>query len=212
MRSAGNARKQCWIDPDARIGEPCLLGKNITIAGCVMIGEGCEIGHNSVIGSPPQSIGAGAEHGGVIIGNRVVIRENVVIHAAIEPGHHTIIEDGCYIMAGVVVNHDCHVEDHAIITSGAMLAGHVHVMKTANIGQGASVHQFSVIGTGAIVGVNAAIVKDVPPYMKCGGVPARCLGENVFLSSKVSKAFADAEFVRFNALRHPKRGDRMLRW
>lgn len=208
MRSVGDARKDCWIDPAALFGDGCEIGKNVTITGCVSIGNNCKFYNNVVLGTPPQFIGCGAVYGNVVIGNDVTIRENVVVHAAVEPGAHTIIEDGCYIMTMAVVNHDCHIEDHVIINSGAILAGHVHVMKTAVIGQHASVHQFSVIGTGAIVGMNAIVVKDVPPYIKVFG--NECRGENTRLSKAVTKEYIESETARFFALRRPERGDRVL--
>jgi len=201
--------KPCYIEPGAKIGEYCLIGPFVVIAGCVKIGDKCEIGPGTVIGTPPQHVHRKSRYGDVVIGNHVIIRDHVDITAALEPGDHTIVEDECYIMSNTNINHDCHIEPGAILSS-PLLAGFVHVMKTANIGLGAVVHQFTTIGTGAMIGMGSVVVKDIPPYAKVAGNPAEYLEENTFLSSKVSEAYIESENARFESLRNEKRKGRLL--
>jgi UDP-N-acetylglucosamine acyltransferase len=52
----------------------------------------------------------------------------------------------------------------------------VQVGERANLGMGAVVHQFRVVGGGAMVGMGAAVTRDVPPYAKAFGNPARVRG------------------------------------
>jgi len=177
----------------------------------VVIGEHCTIGVGTVIGTDPQHAIKQPPFGGVVIGNHVRIREHCTIHAALEPGDVTTIGDRCYLMAGTHVGHDCCIEDDVILAS-PKLAGHTHVMCNANVGLGAVTHQYTVIGTGAMVGCGAVVVKDIPPYMKVAGNPVQDLGENHYLASKVTAEFIEAETARFHALRVlvGKRGTRCL--
>jgi UDP-N-acetylglucosamine acyltransferase len=199
----------CYIEAGAKIGDGCLIGPFVTIAGCVKIGNSCEIGACTVIGTPPQHTERGPNYGGVVIGDNVKIREHVTIHAALKPDHSTIIENGCHIFAGAHVGHDCHIEEKVILTA-PRLAGHTHVMKTANLGLGAITHQFTTIGTGAMIGCGAVVVKDVPPYRKAVGNPIRDIGENTYLSKKVSLQYIQSETERFDKLRAKERGSRLL--
>ena len=71
-----------------------------------------------------------------------------------------------------------------IISSGVSLAGHVEVGKGANLGMQMVAHQFSKIGAGAMIGMNANITKNVPPFAKVIGTKVvgynkRPLAENL---------------------------------
>ena len=181
-----------------------MIGPFVTIAGCVMIGDRCTIGPCSVIGTPPQHKDKPIDYGNVVIGNDVTIRENVSIHAALAPGNSTVIGDGCYIMSQSHVGHDCVIEEKVMIAI-AKLAGHTRVMRTANIGLNATTHQFTTIGTGAMIGAGAVVVKDVIPYAKVVGNPAKWLGVNTYLRKNVTGQFVFDELKRFNEMRSKER-------
>ena len=66
-------------------------------------------------------------------------------------------------MVNTHVAHDCRIGNHVIATNNAMLAGHVVVGDRAYLSGGVGVHQFCRIGSLAMVGGQAHIVKDVPP-------------------------------------------------
>lgn len=169
---------------DVRLGEGNMIGPLVVIIGPVSIGSNNWIGTGAVIGAPPEvrdwkhpsdaeSLSSG---GGIEIGEGNVIREYVQVHQ----GWHDVTRVGSdtFIMNRVYVAHDCQVEDGATIAGGALLAGHVRVGRTANVGLGASVHQRRYVADGAMIGMGSVVTRDVPPFAKAYGNPARVRGVN----------------------------------
>ncbi len=69
-----------------------------------------------------------------------------------------------FFMAGSHVAHNCIVGDHAILANGALLGGHAVVQDRAFISGNCLVHQFTRVGTLALMQGGAAISKDLPPF------------------------------------------------
>ena len=90
----------------------------------------------------------------------------------------TAIGDNCLLMVGSHVAHDCHLGNNVILTNNAMLAGHVIVGDRAYISGAAGVHQFCRVGSFAMVGGQAHMVQDVPPYVTVHGLSSLVVGLN----------------------------------
>jgi UDP-N-acetylglucosamine acyltransferase len=178
------------IHSDVRIGPFCIVEAGVTIgSGCVLEGrvalkEGTSLGANNrvfegaVIGGLPQHIHVPDQPGRVVIGAGNTIRENVTIHRALVPDHATTIGDNCLLMVNSHVAHDCRLGNSVIVTNNAMLAGHVHVDDRAYISGAAGIHQFCRVGTLAMVGGQAHLVQDVPPYVTVDGLSSLVVGLN----------------------------------
>lgn len=82
-------------------------------------------------------------------------------------------------MSYVHVAHDCYIKDHVILTSYVGLAGETDVDEYAIIGGASAAHQFSRIGTHAMISGGSMIGKDVPPYVIAGRRPLCYCGINV---------------------------------
>ena len=65
------------------------------------------------------------------------------------------------------------------MANNAMLAGHVSVGKRAFISGAAGAHQFVRIGAFAMVGGQAHLVKDVPPFVTVDGLSSQVVGLNL---------------------------------
>jgi len=169
------------VDPSVILGDGNVIGPYAVIMGAVRIGDGNWIGPHVTIGTPPQFSTEkfelnGEKHGGIRIGNRVVIRENTNVH---QPSRYqTAIEDDAYVMSGVNVNHDVRIGEGAIVSSNCAIAGFSDVGERANLGLGCVVHQFSTIGAYAMIGMGTVVSKDVPPFAKAAGNPVRFFGLN----------------------------------
>lgn len=103
------------------------------------------------------------------IGPGTVLLAQTVLTAAVTVGSHVAI------MPHVTLTHDDYIDDFATIASGVCLGGNVRVGRCAYIGAGVHVREERRIGAGALVGMGAAVTRDIPPDETWAGVPARQL-------------------------------------
>lgn len=195
------ARDSNRIHSTALIGSGVFLGDGNDVGPYAVIHDGVVIGNNnvigahSVIGGPPEISGWDAlridednwplgRHGhGVRIGHGNDLREFVSLQAG--SVRATTLGNHCFLMSHVHVSHDCQLADQVAISGGASLAGHVSIGRGANLGLNSAVHQFRVIGAGAMIGMGAAVVADIPNLCKAVGVPARIIGLNRVLLQRL---------------------------
>ena len=156
------------------VGAGCRIESHSVLRGHSVIGRNCKIGPAAYVGLDPQHLKFDGRETSLIIGDNVVIRENVSIHRAFTPGeeHATRVGNGCFLMATSHVGHDCRVGNDVILANGVMLGGHVTVGDRAFVGGGTAIHQFCRMGRLAIISGNEAISRDVPPFaaVKYGGM------------------------------------------
>ncbi|MFB9427767.1 DapH/DapD/GlmU-related protein [Streptoalloteichus tenebrarius] len=172
------------VGDGVELGERVTIGPNAVVLGPCRIGDDCWIGPGCVIGTPPEisslphnrAWDGELAHLGVEIGARTVVRELSTIHQ----GSHrpTRIGSDCWLLNRVYVAHDGQVGDQVTVSAGVSMGGHVVVGDRVNIGMNAVVHQRRVIGPGAMVGMGAAVTRDVPPFAKAFGTPVRLRGVN----------------------------------
>ena len=166
------------IGKNVRIGRRTEIGPGVLIEGWTSIGEDCIISKGAAIGGPPQDVHFKGAKSFVKIGDRNLIREYVTVHRGTKEGSTTYIGNDCFIMAYSHIAHNCVVEDGVIIANLGTLAGYVTVEKKAVIGGLSAAHQYVKIGAYSIIGGCSKVVKDVPPYTKADGHPARLWGLN----------------------------------
>lgn len=193
----------CIIGNNVTIKKGVLLGKNNIIHdNCVLRGNTIICDNNEflpgcIIGFWPKDIGDHHYEGQLIIGDDNFFGENTIINVGekTDKGDLTKIGNGVYSMDKVTINHNDQIAVGneipdspraftTIISSGVSLAGHVEVGKGANLGMQTVAHQFSKIGAGAMIGMNANIAKNVPPFAKVIGTKVvgynkRPLAENL---------------------------------
>jgi UDP-N-acetylglucosamine acyltransferase len=154
-----------YVGPHAVIGDGCVLATHAVVHRGARLGPGVRVDSFAVVGGDPQMIGFDpAIESGVTIGAGTHIREHVTVHRSTKPGERTVVGENCYLMANSHVGHDSKVEDRVTLANNVMLAGHVHVGANCFLGGGSGIHQFVRVGEGAMVGGNASISRDVPPF------------------------------------------------
>jgi UDP-N-acetylglucosamine acyltransferase len=166
------------VEANVAIGSGCILEGRVIVKQGTMLGADNHVFEGAILGGLPQHVHIPPQPGRVVIGAGNTIRENVTIHQALVPDHATVIGDHCLLMVNAHVAHDCHLGNHVIVTNNAMLAGHVHVDDRAYISGAVGVHQFCRIGTLAMVGGQAHLSQDVPPYVTIDGLSSLVVGLN----------------------------------
>lgn len=185
------------VDPGAEIGEGVEIGPFAVIGAGVTIGAGSWIGPHAVvkgpttlgretkvfqfasIGDAPQDRKYAGEPTRLVVGDRNVFREFCSINRGTAGGRgETRIGDDCLFMAYSHVAHDCIVGSHCIMSNCTALAGHVELGDWVILSGYAGIHQFCKVGSHAFLANNAAVTRDVPPYLLVAGSPAEPKGVN----------------------------------
>ena len=181
------------IHPTAIIGNNVRLGKGNKIGAYVVIqGKTC-IGDNNVF-EPFCSIGNEPEHKdffgkknkGTFIGNNNIFREYVTINAGcFQP---TQLGDNILMLRGSYVAHDCEINNDCTITCNVLIGGHSLLGVGVNMGFGSICHQYSKIGSYAMIGMGSIVTKKV--NVQCFGTyvgnPAKYIKENDYQKHKWS--------------------------
>ena len=153
------------IEAGVQIGARCLIHGNAQLIGSVQLGEGCEIGHGSVVGGLPQDLGFDRRTpSGVVIGPGNVIREHNTIHRSTREGENTTMGRDNYLMVGCHLAHDVVMGDSNIFANNCLIAGHAILGSGIFLGGGVGVHQFVRIGDRCMAQGHAGISQDLPPY------------------------------------------------
>ncbi len=168
----------CIVESDVVIESGCELASRVTIKKSTRLGQGNTVFEGAVLGGKPQHLRAGDQVGSLRIGAGNTIRENVTIHCGLGENDWTIVGDHNLIMVNAHIAHDCHVGDHVILANNVMIAGHVTVESRAYISGAAGVHQFCRVGQLAMVGGQAHLTQDVPPFVTIDGVTTEVVGLN----------------------------------
>jgi UDP-N-acetylglucosamine acyltransferase len=165
------------VEAGARIGNGTVIMAHAFISGSTDIGPDAEIHIGAILGHTPQIRGFSGG-GSLRLGARTIVREHATVHRASVAGAETVIGADVMLLANSHVAHDCHVGNGVTIANGALLAGFVTLGDRAFISGNVVVHQHVRIGELAIVGGNARVSKDVPPFMMAVG-DTRVRGLNV---------------------------------
>lgn len=168
----------CVVESGATIGDGCRLEARVVVKSGTTLGDDNRVFEGAVLGGLPQHVHMPLRPGTVEIGSGNTIRENVTIHRALEEGHATIVGDRNLLMVNVHVAHDCRVGSNTIFANNAMLAGHVTVDDRAYLSGAVAVHQFCRIGRLAMVGGQAHVARDIPPYVTIDGGSGFIVGLN----------------------------------
>lgn len=185
------------IAPDAMLGEGVEVGAYTIIGAGVRIGAGSWIGPHAVINGPttlglenkvfqfasigdaPQDKKYRGEPTRLEVGDRNVFREFCSVNRGTASGRGvTKIGDENLFMAYSHVAHDCIVGSNCVMSNCTALAGHVQLGDWVILSGYAGVHQFCKVGAHSFLGNNAAITRDVPPYLLVAGTPAEPKGVN----------------------------------
>lgn len=170
----------CFIGHDVVIGSNCKIMSGSRIANCV-IDDNVVIKQNAVVGSWGFAI-TQDEHGNNM---RIPCFGRVIIRHDVEIGALTSIYQG--VAGDTLIEEFVKIDDHVLVGHDAKISRNCEIA-----GKGA-VGAFSVIGEGTFIGINAitknrivvgekcylgmgcVCVRDVPPFSRMFGNPAKIL-------------------------------------
>jgi UDP-N-acetylglucosamine acyltransferase len=161
------------IGAQVSIGAGTWIGPHVVINGPTQIGAGNKIFQFASLGDAPQDKKYNGEPTRLEIGDRNVFRESVTVNRGTTHDKGvTHIGNDNLLMAYSHVAHDCHLGDQIVMANCATLGGHVQIGDWVTMGGLSAVHQHTKIGAHCFIAHNAAVTRDVPPYVMAVGRPA----------------------------------------
>ena len=155
----------CVIGPGVELGSNTKLHSHINIKGNTKIGKNNEIFPFVSIGTPPQDLKYMGEVNSIIIGDNNKLREYVNINPGTSQGGTiTKLGNNNLLMVYCHVAHDCNLGDNIVLANNVQVGGHVIIEDNAIVGGSCAIHQFSRIGSYAMVGGMTGVLSDVIPY------------------------------------------------
>jgi UDP-N-acetylglucosamine acyltransferase len=182
------------IGSDVVIGAGTWVGPHAVINGPTRIGRDNKIFQFASLGDAPQDKKYKGEPTRLEIGDRNVFREFVTVNRGTthDKGVTTIGSDNL-LMAYVHVAHDCRLGDKIVMSNCATLGGHVEIGDWVIMGGLSAVHQHTKVGAHCFIANNAAVTRDVPPYVMAVGQPAKPHSVN---SEGLKRRSFDADQIR----------------
>ena len=187
-----------YIDADVTIGMDTVIQPNTMLSGQTVIGEGCEIGPNSVIRDSTvadrcsivaSTIEESSVHADVSIGPYSHLRPESVIERGVHLGNYVEVKNS-RIGSSTAAGHFCYLGDADIgagvnVGAGTITCNYDGVAKhQTTVGEGAFIGSDTMlvapvtVGEGALTGAGSVVTKDVPPAGRVAGVPARLLASS----------------------------------
>ncbi len=161
MQDLQKEPRRYFLDPSAKVDEPCSIGEGTHIwhfshvmANCT-IGKRCNLGQNVHVAS------------GVKIGDNVKIQNNVSLYTGVE------LEDNVFCGPSMVFTNVINPRSHVNRKNEYR---RTLVRQGASLGANCTIVCGVTIGRYAFVGAGAVVTRDVPDYALVVGSPARRIG------------------------------------
>ena len=170
----------CVIGPHVAIAPGCRLVAHVHVTGCTAIGARTVVYPYASLGTPPQSVNYRGGPTRLVIGADCQIRESVTMNIGTEDGRGlTEVGDRGFFMAYSHVGHDCQVGHDVTMANAATLGGHCTIGDHVFMGGLSAVHQFTRIGSHAMIAGMTGLRADVIPFALAIGAIGRLGGLNL---------------------------------
>jgi len=173
------------IGPFSYVGSKVVLEDGVKLLSHASIHGRTRLGARTIVwpfaslGSMPQDLKYRGEEASLICGEDNMFRENVTVSIGTEGGGGiTSIGSKNLFMAYTHIAHDCKIANGCVFANGATLAGHIEVDDRAVVGGLTAIHQFTKIGSLAMLAGGSMVAQDVPPFVMVSGNRAKPVGLN----------------------------------
>jgi acetyltransferase-like isoleucine patch superfamily enzyme len=172
--------KETFIHAQADVDQGALIGSGSKIWELARVRSGVKIGPKTIIG---RSAYIDAD---VQIGANCKVQNNALIYSP------AVIADGVFIGPGAILTND--LNPRAINETGTLKSAadwkvqRVEILFGASIGAGAICVAPVTIGSWAMVGAGAVVIKNVPDFALVVGNPAKQIGWVGKAGSKLDKS------------------------
>ena len=174
-----NISDKAFIHADADVDQNTIIAADAKIWDSARIRSGSSIGSGTIVGRNAYV------DSDVIIGKNCKIQNNALIYSP------AVIADGVFIGPGAILTNDLNPrainEDQTLKSATDWKIQRVELQTGASIGAGAICVAPVIIGSWAMVGAGAVVVKDVPNYALVVGNPATQIGWVGKYGSKLEK-------------------------
>lgn len=191
--SAAKISSSAEISAYSIIGENVVIGENVKIGPYTVvernttIGDDTFIASHATIGVLPQEVSHENMDTSLEIGKNCKIFNGANISRGSEAGvGKTVIGDDTIIMSFAHIGHDCIIGNNVTITVGVALGGHVQIDSYAYLSPPTQMHQYSRIGTCALV--FGRVTKDVPPFAICDNGRLSGINRVMMIKKGISKS------------------------
>ena len=174
-----NISDKAFIHAVADVDQNAIIAAHAKIWDLARIRSGSSIGSGTIVGRNAYV------DTDVVIGKNCKIQNNALLYSP------AVIADGVFIGPGAILTNDLNPrainEDQTLKSATDWQIQRVEVQTGASIGAGAICVAPVVIGSWAMVGAGAVVVKDVPDHALVVGNPAKQIGWVGKSGSKLEK-------------------------
>lgn len=175
-----------YVEDDVVIGDGCTIYPGVNLMNGSRLGKDNTIYQNTVIGAQPQDFNYKGGNTLCIIGDRNIIRENVVINRATYEDGQTVIGNDNFIMEGVHVSHDTKIGNKNVFGYGTKIAGDCEIGNFVIFSSGVIANPGVRVGDAAMIQSGCRFSKDIPPYIVAGGSPIKYGGVNSYVIDRIN--------------------------
>lgn len=168
----------CCIGDHVQIGDDTHIEAHVVLYRNVKIGERCVVKAGAIIGGAgfgyskrDHSYRKISHHGGVVIGNDVDIGNNSCIDCGTIDD--TVIEDGVKIDNLCYIAHNVTIGRNSCIAAGSAICGSVFIGREVYVAPNATIMNQMRIEDGAVIGMGAGVLNDIPQNTVNIGFPAK---------------------------------------
>lgn len=117
-------------------------------------------------------------HPNVYVPEDTMINEGSMIYSNAFISSSASIGKNVAVMSLTAVGHGCMIGDHSILCTGAVMGGESHIAKNTFVSMAASIKEKVSIGCNVVIGLGAAVFRDIPDGVVVIGNPARIVAKN----------------------------------